>query len=268
MNVYEIVTQRIIEKLEKGIVPWVQGWSDAQNYKTKHVYTGINMLLLSNEGTYFLTYKQAQDLGGQVKKGAKGLPVVFMSTFKKKDNEDDKSKTISFLKYHTVFKIEDIDGITVELYNPIKYEAESVINNFANCPKIIHIGSQPCYIPSSDTIEIPDKKYFKSSEYYYGTLFHEIGHSTGHDKRLNRKLKGKDNIKSYSKEELTAELTSAFLYQYCGINKPIDNTTSYIYNWLKVLKNDKTILVQSASQAQKACDYILQKTKVGDTIEV
>lgn len=259
--IQEKITQTIIDKLNKGIIPWVQEWKPAQNFKTKTKYTGINRVLLSSEGTYFLTYKQAIELNGQVKKGAKGFPVVYMSSYKKKDIKTDKEKDVKFFKGYTVFKIEDIDDINItDIEIPPIIEAETIIKKYKNKPKISHYGSQPRYIPSKDLIELPRRDSFIDSDSYYSTLFHELGHSTGHPNRLKRELKGYslDNV-NYAKEELIAELTSAFLCQESGITKKIDNQSAYIQSWLKILKNNTGMIISAASKAEKATNHILGK---------
>ncbi len=269
MNVYEIITNQIISNLEKGVILWKKPFTSAmpKNYITEKDYKGINFLLLSFSqfsNPYFLTFKQIRDLGGSVKKGEKGFMVIFYKLLK--DDTDDK-KTFPMLKYYFVWNWEQTTGIkekTIENKNnnPIS-ECEKVIDNLKDKPIINH-GLKACYIPSEDTIKIPDLKYFDSESSYYSVLFHELTHWTGHEKRLNR-----DSIKTiafgsecYSKEELTAELGASFLCSHTGIlQQTLTNSTAYIQSWLQVLKNDSRFIIQASSQAQKAVDFILGDTQ-------
>jgi antirestriction protein ArdC len=274
-KVYDYVTERIIKELEKGNIPWQKPWSGspAINYVTRKPYQGINTLLLSKSGEY-LTWHQIQQLGGKIKKGAKAEFVVFYKTYTKTEktiNEETgeeitKTTIIPVLRYYNVFHIDDVEGIPSKIqtfqHDPIT-EIEAVINKYKDKPKIIHDDSTKAYYsPMHDYINIPDKKYFKDIEKYYSTLFHEAVHSTGHYSRLNRFKKDEQlaafGSKSYSKEELIAEIGAAMLCNHCGIlPKTLENTGAYIKSWIKVLKNDKRFIIQASSKAQKAVDYIL-----------
>jgi len=267
MQVNEIVTSKIIEKLEAGTIPWQKPWigSPAINYVSRKPYTGINVLLL-DKGGEFATFKQIQSLGGTLKKGSKASMVVFYKQNRVED-EEGKTKTIPILRYYNVFHLSDSEGIPSKLEliqntdSPIE-QAEQIITNYKDCPEITEDPGQAWYMPSTDKIGIPNKKQFKGIEEYYSTLYHEICHSTGHINRLKR-FTGEDakasfGSESYSKEELIAEIGSAILCCHAGIEKTIDNSASYIQSWLKVLKNDKNFIIQASSKAQKAVDYILQ----------
>jgi antirestriction protein ArdC len=242
----------------------------------------VNRLLLSGEGTFFLTMRQVNEMGGRVKKGSRGYPVIYMAPYLKKDNakagnepeEEAEERNTSaaekrtmgtVMRYYTVFKVDDVEGIEAPEFPEVgaRPEAEDIVKGYPNPPTIFHKGSQPCYIRSIDAIEMPDRNYFRDSDSYYGTLFHELGHSTGAAHRLNREEMSHSlgfGSTNYAKEELIAELTSAFLCQECGIEKRIDNQAAYIQNWLEVLRNDKKIVVNAASQAERATEHVMGKS--------
>ena len=264
MNVAEIVTSKIIEQLQQGTIPWQKPWhgSPAINYITRKPYQGINVLLLGRGGE-FATWNQIKELNGLIKKGSESSMVVYYNTRKvMTDNEEEKS--IPFMRYYRVFHLSDIEGIEskipVNTFDPLE-QAEQIIPNYSTCPEIIEDNNRAWYSPSKDQIGIPKMGQFKTVEEYYSTLWHEAIHSTGHTSRLNRFSAGQEQAafgsENYSKEELIAEIGSAMLCCYCGIEKTIENSASYIASWLKVLKNDNNFVIQASSKAQKAYDYIL-----------
>lgn len=287
-DVYQMITDLIIEKLERGIVPWRKVWDDNElpmNYVTKKFYHGINMWLLMSEGynyPYFLTFKQAQNLGGKIKKGVKGLPVCYwnFNYFEKqsgrKVSEQDAKKypagslvKKAFLRYYTVFNVSQAEGIEFEPMsndqtrnlNPIE-SCEKIIASMINPPLIKHEISEAFYSPSSDYINMPDIGLFESAKAYYAVLFHELVHATGHQDRLNRREVVEFNefgSEEYSREELTAEMGASFLCNHSGIMDEglLDNSAAYIKVWLDKLKSDKKLLIEAASKAQKAVSYIL-----------
>jgi len=274
-KIYDIITNKIIAELEKGNVPWKKGWRNAElpmNLVSGKTYRGINVIILSMlpfSSPYFLTFNQVKKLGGNVKRGSKGFPIVFWNfvekTVKNRAGEET-VKTIPFLKYFTVFNLEQIDGIeapetsTDTPFNTIE-RAEEIVNNYKTCPEISHGGNRAYYSMTSDKIQLPNQEQFNSEEEYYSTTFHELIHSTGHESRLNRKeVTGVNSFGSvdYSKEELTAELGAAFLSAEAKLDTDIQNSAGYISGWLKALKNDRTLIVSAAAKAQKASDYILQ----------
>ena len=269
-KVYEIITNRIIEGLQTKKT-WLKGWISQmpKNAITKKTYSGINLLLLSlndYSSPYFLTYKQARQLKGYVKKGEKATIIIY---WKIKETEatletgEIKKEAIPILRYYKVFNIEQCEGIKIkedkEEFNPIE-KCEVIISEYKDKPEIKQ-GQQSCYINTLDLIRIPDKNVFLNKEEYYSVLFHELTHSTGNEKRLNREGVAKAvNFGSdkYSKEELIAELGNAFLCATGGIaNKVIDNQQAYINNWIDVFRKDKKILIQASRQAQRSTDYII-----------
>lgn len=268
MNVYEMVTQKIIEQLEQGVIPWRKPWTNANavNWVTQKPYRGINTMLL-NPGEY-ATFKQISEAGGKVKKGEKSEIVVFWKWLEK-ENEEGEMEKIPFLRYYRVFEINtQVEGLeskreesTFE-HNPVE-EGEAIYKNYINSPSYSFNPGKAYYQPGMDHINVPAMKDFRNVDEYYCTLFHEMVHSTGHKSRLNRP--GITQLAAfgdevYSKEELVAEMGAAMLCGVAGIdNSTIQNSASYIQSWLRALKEDKRLVVQAAAQGQKAADYILNK---------
>jgi antirestriction protein ArdC len=285
---YEIITDRILSLLKEGVVPWRKPWKTSssgsfpRNLVTRKGYRGINIFLLVSAGyssPYWLTFKQAGQLGGHIKKGEKSHIVIFWTWLTKKDSEEDASdngageideKKIPYLRYYRVFNIEQTEGIehpketVINDWNPIE-QCEEVVRGMPNPPGIFHGSDRACYQPLKDRVYMPDKGLFKDRESYYCTLFHELTHSTGHSGRCNRlgitsciSSSGTRDISVISQEELVAEMGAAFLSGYTGIeNKTIDSSSSYIADWLRTFKNDKKLVIIAAGQAQKAVDLIL-----------
>ena len=275
-DVYEIVTNRIIELLEAGTVPWHQPWSDAgepQNVITKIPYRGFNLLLLASLGysrNLFLTYRQAKEMGATIRKGEKPFPIVFWKWPEAKPDENGKKpveKVRPILRYYQVWNIEQCEDIPEHLLpppempnNPIEV-CENIVLMMPKCPPITHVGKKAYYKPEEDVINIPKIKAFDSSEDYYATLFHELVHSTGHVSRLNRKDSMKTvDIEAYSMEELVAEIGACFLASVAGLPEDaINQGAAYIDGWLDVLRDDKRFIVFASTQAQKAVDFILSR---------
>lgn len=275
MNVYQIVTERIIEQLEKQNIPWLKPWNTpfAKNFVTKREYNGLNRWLLYGYGKtpYWITYKQAAKLGNVIKR--EELANYQIVTFWKigtKRQEDGTDKKTFILLYHKVY---NLSQTTLELpkdeKEPIK-SACDIVDGWKDKPLIVHKDfSRAFYSPSLDVVNVPELKHFATSEGYHATLFHELAHATGSAKRLDR-----EGIKSvsfgsetYSKEELIAELASAFLCASCGIQKTIENQTAYLKGWLNALKGDSKLIVSASSKAQKACEMILNVQPVATVTE-
>jgi len=272
-KVYEIITEKIISELDKGNIPWHRPWTGTgypKNLISKKEYRGINVFLLSCQGyasPYWISYKQAQELGGNVKKGEKSTMVVFWKQIKIKDKEDNTDKTIPLLRYYRVFNTEQCEGIEnkVPVLN-INHNFQSIpacektVQDMQKRPDIQHKDQRAYYNPSNDFVNMPKQESFDKEEFYYSVLFHELGHSTGHKERLDRKkfAEGCFGSETYSKEELCAEMTAAFLCGSHGIEQQtIGNSAAYIKSWLRKLKDDVKLVVLAAAQAQKASDYIL-----------
>jgi len=276
---YEIITGRIIAQLESGTVPWLKPWKGGQNVPrnliTGKPYQGLNAILLHCVGfssPFFLTFTQAKQKGGFVKKGEKGLPVIFWKFRELEDKESRETRTVPFCRTYSVFNItqcENIqapgseDGKQLE-FVPIM-RAENIIKNYQGKPDIRHDEQSAYYHPKKDFINMPKQESFLSVEEYYSVLFHEAVHSSGHEKRLNREGVTEPHFfgdENYSKEELVAEIGACFLQSECSIcsENIFKNSTSYINNWLKRLQNDKRLVISAASKARAAVDYILGRS--------
>lgn len=278
INVYELVTNRIIEQLENNIIPWEKPWSGtidgAFNRVSKKPYSILNQILLKYGGEY-ASFKQWKDLGGHIRKGEKSEIVVFWKMYPIKEKQDygtEIIKTIPLLKYINVFHISQVDGVeplkqkVTHDIEPIE-KAEKILNDYWNRENITieHVkGDKAFYSPMFDKIQLPLFEQFKQSEEYYSTAFHESVHSTMKTSRCNRQEDRKGKVVSfgseeYSKEELVAEVGSAQLMNIVGIEttKSFRNSTAYIQSWLKVLRNDNKFIVSASSKAEKAVNYIL-----------
>ena len=275
-DIYETVTNLIVERLEAGVVPWQMPFKLVhgcpRNLISKKPYRGFNfwyLLSFSFERPYFLTFNQAKDLGASVKKGSKSYMVIFWKMFEVE--KDDETKEIPMLRYYRVFHIDDIKGLD-ENKIPEVPTHENDFDPIASCEQLIEFWhdspiirlnrNKACYVPSLDEVFMPNPKSFSSSEAYFSTINHELIHATGHRKRLNRHEKFSNlnfGSKDYSIEELVAEMGAAYLCGICGIeNATIDNSTAYIQSWLKKLKSDKKFIISASGLAQKAVDYILE----------
>lgn len=296
--VYERVTDRIVAMLEQGVAPWQKPWTTGaagagyvdgapawfpRNAVSRKPYRGINVwLLLSAEGSYqdnrWLTFKQALDLGGNVRKGEKGTQIVLWKptsrTVKDEQSGEDKRRDGLFATTFTVFNVEQCEnlklpGLTTEekaeVEPPTKeerhLEAQAILLAYLDGEHgpggIAHQGSRAYYSPDFDAITLPAQASFRSLDDYYTTAFHEAAHSTGHKSRLDRGFGATFGDHRYSREELVAEFTASFLAAVSGIERTIDNSAAYLQSWASALKKDPKALISAASQAQKAADLIL-----------
>lgn len=279
-KVHEIVTEKILAELNKGNIPWRKPWNCTGhcNLVSKKAYRGINPFLLDFAGYksgWWMTYNQAKQLGGNVKKGEKATQVIFWKMLKKDSTKADgtsATKNIPMLRYYYVFNLEQCERIDPKHipidakreHTPIA-SAEAVVNEYEDKPTITHGGDRACYCPSLDAINMPHAENFVAGEGYYRVLFHELAHSTGSKNRLNRKDFNDffESKAEYAKEELVAEMASAFLAAECGFtteDQPL-NVVAYIQSWLKSLQNNPEMVVCAASAAQKAADYIRGRNK-------
>lgn len=279
-KVYEIITSRIIEQLEKGTVPWHKPWNGDLSYPrngvSQRAYRGINVFLLGcseYSSPNWLTFKQAKDLGGAVRKGEKSTPVIFWKWLDKEDSETGDAIKVPLLRYYNVFNVSQCDLPADKLppepkietfpFSPIE-TCEQVVSEMANPPAIESNANAAFYRPSSDSVHMPSPERFEKAEEFYSTLFHELTHATGHKSRLHRE--GIADVaafgsRTYSKEELIAEMGSAFLCGHCRIEQTtLDNSAAYINGWLKKLKGDSKLVIHAAAAAQKATDLILGTT--------
>ena len=281
MDISQIITDRIIAELEQGVAPWVKPWADLRavpgrgmpwNPVSKTVYRGVNHFWLSmmpSSSQQWLTYKQAQTLGGCVKKGEKGTPVVFWSITDRKSTDDAGNETVGksvLLKHYTVFSVEQCDGLTlptIESDSPelVPHESvDSVVDRLRLRGGLFHGGNGAFYTPSRDAITMPAQSAFRSMSDYHATLLHEAVHATGHESRLNRLTPSRFGSEGYAYEELVAELGAAMLCAKCSIDGQLQHS-SYIDNWLRVLKSDKKFILQASAHAQKAIDWIDAQSK-------
>lgn len=279
-KVYEMMTDRVLAAIEAGTAPWRKTWKGKQRIVAAYDgrrYKGINRILLpfmaqGYADMIFLTYKKATELGGSVKKGAKGFPVYLWNWVEKIDPATGDTVSFPIFRYFTVFNIADCEGIQLPAWyvkmndaepndNEKNEACEHIVSGYNNAPKVVFGGDRACYSPATDIVSMPNMADFEGSEEYYSTLFHELAHSTGHASRLNRKeVMSIDYFGShdYSLEELVAELTATFLCSEAGIDqKVIDNQAAYLAGWYAKLKNDPKLFATAAGRAQKAADHIL-----------
>ena len=289
MDTYAIVTEKIINLLEQGIVPWRRPWSATglpRNLVSKKPYRGVNLFLLSATkyvSPFWLTMKQANELGGSVRKGEHSQIVVFWKvdqianaeseTDCEKHNTDDKARRRFVLRYYRLFNLEQCElpqavlnklpQIQTQEHDPID-AAERIIAGMPNPPDIQYAGSQAFYSPTTDRITLPPRELFAGTEEIYASLFHEAGHASGHPKRLNRASIAEAapfGSPTYSFEELIAEMSAAFLCAEAGISPAvICNQAAYIQGWLAKIRSEERLVIMAAAQAQKAADFILNRT--------
>ena len=287
MDVYGIVTERIISLLEQGILPWRRPWTSAglpRNLVSKKTYRGINSFLLSASkyiSPYWLTLRQANELGGHVRKGEESTIVVFWKVDDLKDNAEDadheqaeqKTRRRFLLRYYRVWNLEQCElpqavldklpKTETHAHDPIE-AAEKIIAGMPNPPEIQYAGSKAFYSSITDRITLPPRELFVSAEEFYATALHETVHSTGSQKRLARESileAAPFGSQTYSAEELIAEMGAAYLCAEAGIsNAVIANQAAYVAGWLKKLRDDRKLLIHAAAQAQRAADYILNRT--------
>jgi len=275
-DAYEQITERIIGLLESGTVPWRKPWKAQtgmpRNLVSGQCYRGINVFLLHSmhyESPFWLTYKQALDLGGHVRKGEKACPVVFWKQWEREDELTGEVAKIPMMRIYHVFNAGQCDGLknvpaigeTVTTTPASNAEAEAIIDRMPQRPEIKHSMAKAFYTLALDCVWLPDRERFETVNAYYQTLFHELTHSTGHPSRLNRPTLTETagfGSNPYCKEELVAEMGAAFLCGRANIGEAVlENSAAYIQGWLQQLRNDKKLIVQAAAQAQKAADFIL-----------
>lgn len=286
MDIYAIVTEKVINLLESGIVPWRRPWTSTglpRNLVSKKPYRGVNFFLLSASkyvSPFWLTIRQTNELGGHVRKGEESTVVVFWKvddakqSTKDLDNEetDGKTRRRFLLRYYRVFNLEQCELPQTVLdklpkteaheHDPIE-TAERIIADMPNRPEIQYTGSKAFYSSLTDRITLPPRELFTSAEEFYATALHETVHSTGSEKRLAREgicEAAPFGSAVYSEEELCAEMGAAFLCAEAGISTAVlENQAAYVAGWLKKLRDDRKLLIYAAAQAQKAADFILNR---------
>jgi antirestriction protein ArdC len=284
-DVYNRVTDKIIAELEKGERPWLKPWNaeHAAGKITRPLrhnglpYSGINILMLwadAMEKGYnaplWMTFKQAQELGGHVKKGEHGSLVVYANTLIKTEpngetGEDEEHK-IPFMKGYTVFNVEQIDDLPAHYYATAQepqldaaQRLEHAEQFFKNTGADIRYGgNRAFYAISTDHVQMPPFEFFKDPESFYETQLHENVHWTRHPSRLNRDFgRKKWGDEGYAMEELVAELGSAFLSADLGLTPEVrEDHAAYLASWLKVLKEDKRAIFSAAAHAQRAAEFL------------
>lgn len=277
-DLYQNVTARILSELENGSAPWVKPWSATPgknvptNAKTGVGYRGCNVILLWMVGhrfasPRFVTYLQAQELGGNVRKGEHGFQIVKVinGIDKKRKNANGDPATYTTMKYFTVFNIDQCDGLDLPAADAVKSnnpdERDATIDEFIALTGANYRegagGDKAFYTTAGDFVAMPAFEAFKSAATYYATAFHELGHWTGNAKRLDRTFGKRFGDQAYAAEELVAELTAAFLCAEFNIDGELRHA-GYIANWIALLKSDDRAFFTAASAAQKAADYLRQ----------
>ena len=283
-DLYTTVTNRIVTALEQGTPPWICPWqkdtsSVPRNLVSGKPYRGINFIMLSIEAmaathtdSRWLTFRQANQLGAQIRKGEHGVQIVFYKLHERDDhgsrNTDpagchDTKRVIPLLKSYTVFNASQVDGLPERFQLPPTHPAWQPIDaaEMLLCGSgaiIKHGGNQAYYRPADDTIQLPPKDAFSMPSAYYGTALHELCHWTGHSSRLDRALCSRLHIEAYAYEELVAEIGAAFLCARSGLEARLEHA-SYADHWLDALRRDKRLIFVAAGAAQKAADFVLGK---------
>lgn len=286
-DLYQEVTDRILELLDWGVAPWRQpikrsgvGDGTPRSLATGKSYRGVNVFLLAMtswahgfESSYWATFNQVSKQGGKVRKGEKATLVLFWKQAATIDRDSGEEITVPVLRHYNVFNAEQCEGVAApdlveadagaEPFVPLE-RAEAIVAGYPDGPGVTHAGSRAMYLPTIDLVRLPAPEWFVDRESYYATLFHELAHSTGHSKRLDRGLdEGPAPFGSpdYSKEELVAEMGSAFLCAAAGISPPtIEQSAAYIDGWRRKLRDDKKLVVQAAGQGQRAADHVRNAT--------
>ncbi|MGV3615287.1 MAG: ArdC family protein [Fimbriimonas sp.] len=276
---YEAVTARIVEALERETVPWRKPWNGSPlpvNAVSKRPYRGVNVFLLGL-GMFrdyrWLTFKQARQMGGYVREGERSMIAIFWKPIglDRTDPETGEIRrdTVPLLRYYHVFNAEQCEGLRLPALPRPEPEApalrieraEALVRAMPDPPTIREGGSSAWYSPGQDLIQVPHLRDFRSSDAFYATLFHEMGHATGHERRLNRPgVTGtvRFGSENYGREELVAELASAFLCAHSGLENSLESSSAdYIAGWLDAIRSDPKAVVIAAAQAQRAADFVL-----------
>lgn len=282
-NLYEQITGRIIAELEAGRVPWVQPWGTSRagigmphNAVSKRNYSGVNILTLWGaviergfSSHAFLTFRQAIALGGSVRRGERGIGIIYTCRFvpgeeRRRAESEGRAPSggVPFLKWFTVFSVEQCDGLPAHVCQPptpipgglILPQAEALIEATGADFRIG--GSSAFYSPVHDYVQVPRPDAFHDPVNWHRTAFHELGHWVGGSSRLNRDQSGAFGSVAYGKEELVAEMTGAFVCAALGI-APSVRHSDYLGSWLEIIRHDTRAILRAASAASKAADYLL-----------
>jgi len=287
MDLFQIITDRIVTELEQGVIPWQKPWSGVQgaiSHTTGKRYSLLNQMLLGCRSGEFVTFKEAQREGGHIKKGEKGSMIVFWKFLDSAKRDDEGNvvhgadgkpimESVPFLRYYNVFHIDQCEGLQprfAEDSSPGEHlssddAADRIVEDYiqrSGVKLILQRSDRAFYSPTTDSVTVPELAQFTCVAEYYSTIFHELMHSTGHVSRLNRlSREASFGSELYSKEELIAELGAAFLVNHVGLetDNSFRNSAGYIQSWLKALKDDKHLIVSAAGKADKAVAMILNR---------
>jgi antirestriction protein ArdC len=274
-DLYAEVTARILADLKTGAAPWIKPWSATPGANTpcnavsNRPYSGCNVVLLwmAQAAGYrtprFLTFKQALELGGHVRKGERGTKVYFVKRLEIRDDEETSTRLVPMMREYTVFNVDQCDGLPdiVTAGKPMRVRNPDARDDLADQflratgADIREGHSEAYYVPSRDFISMPAFGAFKGADHFYGTVFHELIHWTAHGSRLDRDLKNRFGSRNYAGEELVAELGAAFLCAEFGFDGDLRHA-GYIGHWVEILKADKRAFFTACSQASKAADYL------------
>lgn len=283
-SLYGEVTTRIIAELEEGRLPWVQPWDAMRcpctmprNGVSDRAYSGINVLILWAKGIElgatsqrWLTYRQAEQAGGHVRRGEKGTTICYADKFTPKSDanagggNDHEARTIAFLKRFTVFNVAQCEGLPQALASdpalpdPVMAIADADCVIAASGADFRIGGGEAFYAPGADYVQVPPQSAFPDPVNWYRTALHELGHWSGHPSRLARDQSGRFGSSAYGREELVAEMAAAFACASLGI-EPSVRHADYIGAWLEVLREDEKAIFRAASAASKAADYLLAR---------
>jgi antirestriction protein ArdC len=289
-EITERLTEKMLAQLEKGVAPWRKPWTGDDgmpaSISTGRPYRGFNWFALSleamdreYESRWWGTYKQIEKYDGKVRKGEKATPIIFWRILKREQQDasgETATKSIPMMRYYNVFNIEQADGLVLPpRFLPVEREpvevpaaCQTALDAYEGRPEVRHDGGDRAfYRPAEDRIHLPKESAFESPEAYAETLFHELVHSTGHKSRLDRFEAGSERFgcEGYAKEELVAEMGATLLASILRVEIDEDQPAAYIAGWLQKLKDDRSLLISAAQQAQRAVDLILPDGREEDT---
>lgn len=286
MNSYERITAAIQSALAGDLPPWRRPWRTLraagasgipQNAMSGHAYRGVNVCLLwarQDADMRYLTFRQARELGGHVRKGEHGTQVVFWQKrqYKTRDESGEEELRDSLLmKVYTVFALSQCEDVTLPepRHDPAPLAPPPTITTVYNTlgTSVEHGGDRACFVPSHDKVIMPRPESFSSPDAYAATALHELTNWTGHESRLAREFGKRFGDQAYAAEELVAELGSAFLCASLGVDCALEHHASYLDHWRQLLRSDPRAIVTAASKAQAASDYILAKIRPAEVKE-
>lgn len=292
-NVYDDITARIITALDEGVIPWARPWDAARygehrNAVSNRPYRGLNILLLNLVAMLkgfadprWLTFRNAEKFGGSIRKGEKGVQVIFWKFLPLRaegdtpdvdpePDEDRKQAVIPLARAYTVFNVEQCKGLylpALEAGEVVDEENNELAERILTLPELNHGGGRACYTPSTDRITMPPRDTFENLNFYYGTAYHEIIHWTGHPARLARGFGNRFGDNAYAFEELVAEIGAAFLGSHTAIPFEEMRHPEYINAWLQIMKGDNKAIFTAAAKAQLAADFVLDRAGITDHLD-